>query len=174
MSLGRTRTHSAVLLGALAILLSIAAYYVIGRVITKLILDILLFGVAVVVCWTWFSAAVGALRGGARSAADKIILTVWGSWTALLVQRIYVLAITALTITEPDGTQLRPLWLSEGPISVLVVTVVLIAGTYAAYATVSEADVPIHERRSILVATFVGGLAVGILTTIAVIFGFTF
>lgn len=174
MPLRRIKANAAVLLGALGIVLAVGSYYTAGQQFTKLVLDILLFGVAIVVFGTWFFAALDALRNGAKTASDKVILTVWGTWTAVLVQRIYVLVITALSTTNAEGVVTRPLWLTDSPVSVFLVALFLIAGLYAAYATVSEADVPVQERRSVLIATFVGGLAVGVVGTAAVIFGFTF
>lgn len=157
--------YTALIVGGVALAAALVSYYVLGTVLTKLILDILLLGAAVIVSWTWAPAAFQAAKNGARSAAHKIILTVWTSWSALLIQRLYVLGLSA------SG---RPKWLLNSPVPIVVATLILIAGGYAAYATISEPDVPIQERRHVLFASFLGGLVVGSVLASALIFGFTF
>ncbi len=164
MPLRRLKPYTAVILGALVLIAALAAYYVVGLYWTKLVLDIMLFGLAAVICLTWWPAAMSAFTGGARIAADKVILTVWLTWTAIFIQRSFVLISTYME---------RPTWLTESPFPVMIVSVGVIAGAYAAYATVSETEVPIQERRQVLIATFVGGILTGIILTLA-IFGFHF
>jgi hypothetical protein len=166
----RLKTHAAVLLGFLAVGICLAAHYVIGQELTKLYLDVLL-GASVIVSLTWFPAARDAIRRGANTAGDKIILSIWVSWTALLVQRIYVLGVS---ITTDPITGQRADWLVTSPAATVVAALILVAGAYTAYATVSDARVPIHERKFVLTATFIGGLIVGFVLACALIFDWHF
>jgi hypothetical protein len=143
-------------LGFIAMGLALVSYYLIGRAETLYALNILVLSVSVVVNITWFPAAIGAIRNGARSAADKIVLTVWGSWMILTVQRIYTLL---LTVYE------RPSWLIETPINILIVTGIIVAGRYAAYSTIGEAEAPRQEKLWVYFGTAAGGCVFGILVT---------
>jgi hypothetical protein len=157
-------SHAAIWLAGLAILMDLAFFYTLGVTTLALILNILVLGVAVVASLSWTPAAISAFRNGAAHADDKVILSVWGSWTVLLLQRIYVLGITIASETKPDGTVVRPAWLVESPINSLIVTLIIIIGCYASYATVTEAGAPKRERSWMVFCTGVAiGVVIGVL-----------
>lgn len=159
------KSNIVLLLSALALFAAELSYFVFGLYWTKLVVDTLLLGAAIIVSTTWFTAALDAFRAKAVDAGDKIVLTVWITWTAILIQRLYVIVGTALD---------RPQWWVDSPGSITVTTLVLIAGAYASYATVGDAHVPIRERRFVLMATFIGGLVVGGTLVAAIVFNLHF
>lgn len=166
------RGYSAVVLAVGALVTALLAYFIFGPYWTKLVLDVLLLGAAVVVSLTWLSAAVEAVKNGARDAGDKIVLTVWVSWTALLGQRIYALVVSFLRANNPQSSTATQLM--ESPIPIMVGTLILIAGAYASYATVAETHVPLREQRYVLIASFIGGMVVGGTLIAAILFNLHF
>lgn len=152
----RLKSSAALWLGFVAMAFALLSYFVVGRAETLYALNILVLSVSVVVNITWLPAAIGAIKNGARSAADKIVLTVWGSWMILTIQRIYALL---LTIYE------RPTWLIETPINALIVTGIIVAGCYAAYSTIGEAEAPHQEKIWVYFGTAAGGCVFGVLVT---------
>lgn len=152
----RIKGSAAPWLGVVAMALALLSYFVIGRAETLYALNILVLSVSVVVNITWAPAAMGAIRNGAKSAADKIVLTVWGSWMILSSQRLYTLLLTVYG---------RPDWLIETPINILIVTGIIVAGCYAAYSTIGEAEAPRQEKLWVYFGTAAGGCVFGILVT---------
>lgn len=156
----RIKGSAALWLGVVAMAITLLSYLAIGRAETMYALNILVLSVSVVVNITWFPAAMGAIRNGAKSAADKIVLTVWGSWMILTIQRIYALLLTIYTVDD-----VRPQWLIESPINVLIVTNIIVVGCYAAYSTIGEAEAPRQEKLWVYFGTAAGGCVFGILVT---------
>ncbi len=157
------KTQNALWLAFIAVFVNLAMFYVLGPDTTILTLQVIVLGVAVTVSVSWFPAAIQAIRRSASSAADKIVLSVWSAWTVLVLQRVYALFLTVYD--RPDA-------LVRSPISSLVTTLIIVAGVYAAYATVTDTDVPVQERSWVIFATAVGSFVAGALATIFIVTGF--
>jgi hypothetical protein len=151
-------TYKALLLGLAALVLNNIIYLLLGYETDTLLTQILVLGVAIAVTVSWLPAAIQAFTRGAIRAADKITISVWTVWAIVTVQRFYALTLNVLD---------RPDWLVYSPIASNIVTAIIVAGAYAAYATVGEADAPKQERGWVLFATFCGGLVAGALGVFA-------
>lgn len=138
---------AAIWLSILALGIYIVAYYTIGSDSTQQLVNLLLLGVAVTISASWWPAAMRALKRGASDDVSKVILTVWLAWTSLVVQRVYVIAVSFLD---------RPVWLANTPLSGIVAMFILIAGAYAIAAPVSSKDTPNKEKTWTLAAIIVG------------------
>lgn len=140
-------------LSVFALVLSVMVYYALGYSTGKWLADSLVTGVAAGMSFTWFAAAMRAMRRGAGDGTAKIVLTVWLAWTIYLVQRVYVLILAALG---------RPQWLSESFVPQLIATVIFLAGAYGLSAPVSGAEeLPRREMAVLLVGWFVAGIVGG-------------
>lgn len=144
--------YQTIWLSALALVLYVVVHYAIGAVTAKWLVDSLVLGVAAGMTWTWRTAAFRAIRRGASSGTDKIILTVWLAWFMFLVQRSYVLMAGALA---------RPDWLTSSAMPGLIATMIFLAGMYglSAPATGSE-DLPRREMLHLIIGWVITG-AVG-------------
>lgn len=152
-------THATLWLGALVLILTLVLFYWAGMTITTLALNTVVLGIAVITSVSWGPAALLAFKDGGRTASDKIIISVWGAWTVLLIQRIYALGIS---ITTVDGVEAK--WLTESPIQPMIVALICVVGAYASYATVTEAGAPKRERSWMIFSTGVGvGVVVGVI-----------
>lgn len=139
-------------LSALALVLYVLVHFAIGNVTAKWLIDSLVLGVASGMAWTWRGAAFRALRRGASSGTDKIILTVWIAWAMFLVQRCYVLIAGALE---------RPDWLINSPVPGLIATMIFLAGMYGLSAPATGAeDLPRREMLHLIIGWIITG-AVG-------------
>lgn len=137
-------------LSLFAIIISILVHYAIGQFWGKLIADCLVAGVASGIVWIWSPAASRAVRRGATSGEDKIILMIWLAWSLYLLQRVYSLSTSALG---------DPTWLREGFAAQLIATLIFLAGMYGLTAPAS----PVGERHppSVISGWFVAGLVAG-------------
>jgi len=129
-----------------------AVYIGMGQEFTKQTVNVLLLGTAVTISVSWFWPAMRAFRRGASDDVSKIVLTIWLSWTALIVQRVYTIVSDALG---------RPDWLIQSPAALVVAVLILIAGGYAVVAPASGEDVPKREKVWSIFATTVGGIVMG-------------
>lgn len=110
-------------LSLFAIIVSVAVHYALGPWTAKWIADSLVLGVAAGMAWTWGRAALAALREGARSGADKIVVTLWLAWLMYFVQRVYVFA-------NKDGA------FSDTLAPQIIATFIFLAGMYGLAAPV--------------------------------------
>lgn len=147
------RKYSTLLLTLLAVLTYFALYTSLGHDGSKFIVDSLTLGIAVIIAGSWSSAAYVAIRNGGASGEDKIILTIWGAWTTLVVQRIYVIFSTITN--QPD-------WLTQGFMPGLVTTLIGCAGTYAIIAPIQDGKAPHQEILWTIGITVLGSLIAGI------------
>lgn len=157
------RTHHVLWVVAGTLGMYLLGYFLLGHEAITSVLNILLLGVSIIVSWSWGPAAWDSYKRGVITAADKIIMAIWGSWSALAVYRLYTLLLDALG---------HPIWLVNTPIDGLGGTFILLMGVFAAYATVSESDVPRLERNHVLLATFIGGAFVGAAIAVGIVVGF--
>lgn len=127
-------------------------FFVFGFTTAKLVADSLVLGVAAGMAWTWHNVAIQAIKRGARTGTDKIILTVWLAWFMLLVQRAYV--IFAAMIDRPE-------WLVAGFVPILIAMMIFLAGFFglSAPATGTE-ELPKRQQLHLIVGWFIAG-AVG-------------
>lgn len=145
-----------------AVVADLASFYLIGAEETTLAVTVAVLGIAVAVSVAWLPAAVGAFRNGAKSAGDKITLSIWGAWTVLVLQRMYALFLTVLK---------RPDWLVDSPSANIIITLIAVAGVYAVYSTVSEANAPRQDRTWTLIAVAAGSFVAGGLAVYAFLTG---
>jgi hypothetical protein len=151
--LNATTNFKTLWLSVAAIIAYLAGHYVVGAETVKFFVDALLLGVSVMLCWTWGPAALRALLNGGHGDVAKIVLTIWLAWTALLVQRVYVISMALLG---------RPQWLLDSPAAGLIATIILIAGCYALLAPSAGGDVPKQEVRNLIIGVALGGVVVGV------------
>lgn len=135
-------------------------FLIMGPEFTKSTVNILVLGEAVTICITWFWAALRAFRRGGSDDISKIILSVWLAWTALIIQRIYVIIAQSYN---------RPEWLIDGYLSIFVVVLILISGGYAVMAPATGEDVPRRERVWTTLGATIGGVVIGAAGTLAYI-----
>jgi hypothetical protein len=64
------------------------------------------------------------------------------------------------------------MWLIDSPASTIVTTLICVAGVYAAYATVSEAQIPKQDKSWTLISTAIGSFAAGAFLVFALMSGF--
>lgn len=140
----------------------LATYLIVGAEISVQAVRFLLLVIAIIVGISWLPAALSALRGGVRSAADKIVITVWGSWTLLICSSIY--AVLNIILEQPK-------WLENSPALGIILTLFFMMGLYAAYATVSVEAMPKQEKIWLLVSTFLGGGVMGAVLTWIILAG---
>ena len=159
------KRYNALWLGMFAVMSTLTSFYTWGYEFTTHVLNVIILGVAVTVSMSWTPAALRAIQDGANGGANKVILAIWLSWTALIIQRIYAFALTVMG---------RPNWLVESVCGPLVITCLIVAGSYAAYSTVSESEVPQVERQWVLLSTLAGGICMGVLGTIFYFTGWRF
>lgn len=145
--------YATLILSVVAVLAYLVIYGTFGQIFSKFVVDSLALGLAVVISGSWSSAAVRSIKNGGSTAEDKIILTIWGAWTTLLVQRSYVILSTLLN--KPD-------WLTSSPMPGLITTLILVVGMYALIAPVQSSKAPHQEIPWILVSTLIGGLVSGV------------
>lgn len=146
---------NAVIWGILANVIYFACYYVIGRFTTLILVNALLIGINSLVAITWFPAVAKAIKNGGRSSADKILISLWGVFTWIDIQRLYAL------VNEMLG---QPAWIRSTPIAGWIAMNILVLGTFAAYATVTDSElrVPIREKRFIFIGTLISGIIIGL------------
>lgn len=154
---------TALVAAVVAMALALLAYSVWGVEPPKQFAYVLLFGVAVGISISWAPAAINALKRGASDDNAKIILTIWLSWLALIVLAAY--ANLTIWLQRPD-------WLIKSPASLVVVVLMLIAGSYALVAPATGEDIPKREKIWSSIATGIGGAAVGVILTLMAIYGF--
>lgn len=154
--MSRLTNHYAVMLSVLALILYTLALPAFGYGITKEAVDAAILFVAVVLAWSWAPAAGRAFRSGGTGGA-AIVMSLWLAWTALVVQRLWVIAV------RWNG---RPDWMIESPINGYVGVLIFIAGAYAIVAPVTVDDVPRREIVHMVIAAAMGGLAVGVALTV--------
>lgn len=154
------RNSAALWLGVLAIVIYPPLHFLLGAEVAKLILDSLVLGVAVVISWSWSSAAWEAASNGGRDASDRILLTIWLAWTTLAIQRIYVITVTALG---------RPDWLTSSIWPGEITTLIFVAGMYAIFAPVTGDKVPRREIINTIIAVAIGSAMAGASAAIAML-----
>jgi drug/metabolite transporter (DMT)-like permease len=130
-------THVAVLYGLAILTIFLGMYYAFGQDIPRQIANIVLLGTAVTICLGWFPAAQKALRNGVQEGRELIIVTIWMSWTGLLVQRVYTIANESLG---------RPDWLTNSPGSIIVAVLIMVSGLYAVVAPITDPEVLSREK----------------------------
>lgn len=156
-------TNAAALIAGLAtITIALIAYAFVGVEPPKQLGYVLLFGVAVGISISWAPAAVRSIKRGASDDHSKIILTIWLSWTALVVLAAYANLLFWLQ---------RPKWLVDSPISLMVVVFMLIAGGYALVAPASGENTPKRERIWTITSAAIGGSLVGAIIALMTVFG---
>lgn len=140
----------------------IAASYIMFRLfgfeITKGTANVLVLGEAVTISITWFWAALRAFRRGGSDDISKIILSVWLAWTALIIQRVYVIVAQAYDRAD---------WLVDGYMSIFVTVLILISGGYAVMAPSAGENVPRRERIWTILGATIGGAVIGAAGTLA-------
>lgn len=149
-------------LSAAIIATYMATYLIVGAELSVLAVRFLLLVIAVIVGISWLPAAISAMRGGVRSAADKIVITVWGSWTLLICSSIY--AVLNIVLEQPA-------WLTNSPALGIILTMFFMMGLYAAYATLSAEVLPKQEKVWLLISTFLGGTVMGAVATWIILVG---
>ncbi len=163
------KTHTAIWLGLGVLLLDLIAYFLLGYDIVYRAIQIPILGIAVTAMAAWTPSAMSAIRRGGKSAADKITMAIWMSWSVLTIQRIYAFFVAMLTI---DGE--RPMWLVASPISTMIGTLIVIAGSYSAFATVVDPMVARPDKGWTIISSIIGAFAAGALTTYALLYGLNF
>lgn len=158
--MSRLSNWSALIVALLVIAGSYIMFMVFGQDITKNTVNILLLGEAVTISITWFWAAMRAFRRGGSDDISKVVLSVWLAWTALIMQRIYVIILDAYN---------RPDWIVNSYASTFVVVLILISGGYAVMAPASGDDIPRRERVWTTLGATIGGIVIGVTSTLAYI-----
>lgn len=146
-------TYNAISVGVLVLVLFLGMYAVFGQNVPRQLANILLLGTAVTISVSWFFPAMRAFKRGAGDDISKIVLTVWLSWTALVVQRVYTIIVENV-----------PAWtdtLRESPASIIVAVLILISGGYAVVAPATGEDIPRREKVWTLIAATIGGIVMG-------------
>jgi hypothetical protein len=147
-------THVAVTVGVVIIALLMLLYALLGQEVPKQIANIVLLGTAVTICVGWFPAFRRVLVLGIRNGPDRLIATVWLSWTALLIHRIYIILNDSLGY--PD-------WLVDGPGSIIVVALIIVSGWYAVIAPITDPEIPtrfkVWDRIAIVLGSIVMSMA---------------
>lgn len=122
--------------------------------VAKLTVEVLLFGVAVAVSYGWGISALDAIKSGASEDWDKGVLSIWGFWAAMVIQRLYAIIFIG------NG---RPQWMIELPISGLITVLFITAGVYALIAPTSNKVIPEEwmskERYHLLTSVIIGIVA---------------
>lgn len=139
---------------AIASVLTLVAYllgYATFGAQAKFVVDALLLAVSIIISCTWAPAAWRALRRGASDDVGKVVLTVWLAWSALLIQRVYVIVLAATGLTAAAA---------NSPFPGLIATIILVAGAYAVLAPSEGEGVPRAELINLIAASFVAGVAV--------------
>lgn len=146
--------YLAVILSVLMVIAYLLFDWLVGTGPAKVTIDSLTLGVGLVIMYSWGSAAISAIRTGIRKDSSKIVLTIWLSWTVLVIQRIYVLIYTI--IGKPD-------WLADSFFPGLITVLIFIAGMYAIVAPVQTDPTPRRQVISLVVSGVVAGLVAGII-----------
>lgn len=155
-------THAALLLSLVTVVVYYALYISLGTDPAKLTVDALILGEGVVIVMTWWSAAWAAIRRGAQTGEDKVILTIWLAWLTLLISRAYTIWFVL------SG---RPDWLRDSPVGGTISTLILIAGGYAIFAPITSGQVvPKPVLINIIIAAVAGAFAAGFMIA-AYVFG---
>jgi len=151
-----------------AILVSGLIYYLRGPSEAKWIADSLVLGVWAGMTWTWTRVAARSLTKAKPDGVDKIIGLVWLASVMFLVQRVYTIAVAALTV----GTQ-RPLWLTESFVPQLIATLIFLAGLFGLSAQSEQArDLPRRQYLTVMSGWFVAGIVTGAAAVYLLISGF--
>lgn len=156
------KTHITIWLGLGALLLDLIAFILLGYDAVYKAIQIPVLGIAVTAMAAWTPTGLAAIRRGGKSAADKITLAIWMSWSVLTVQRIYTFFVAMWD---------RPDWLVYSPISSLISTLIIVAGVYSAFATVVDPQIQRPDRGWTLISTAIGAFAAGALATYALLYG---
>lgn len=114
--------------GIAFLLLVVVMHYLTEPDSTRLTVEVLLFGACVSCSWGWKEAAWTAFLNGAKSDWDKGVLSVWGFWTAMVLQRIFAIVYIGLQ---------RPKWMMESPVSSVITGMFLITAVYTIVAPAS-------------------------------------
>lgn len=131
-----------------AIALSILLHFALPND-AKWIADSLVLGAAAGMVWTWGPAASRAVRRGAASGSDKVIMTVWLAWALYLVQRAYVLI-------NKDGI------LTGTLVPHLIATFIFLAGMYGLAAPIDpREELPPRQMAFIITGWFITGIVAG-------------
>lgn len=144
--------YSTLLLSIMAVLAYLTIYYGVGYDNSKYIVDALSLGVGFVITASWSTAAINAMLNGGQSGANKIVLAIWGSWTVLVIQRIFV--VISSILGKPD-------WLTYGPEPGIITTLIIVAGMYVVIAPAQDSDAPHNEITWMIFTALLGGILAG-------------
>lgn len=144
-------THVAVTVGLTIIAAFMAAYFVWGSEPPKQLANILLLGTATTISVGWAPAFWKSIKRGLKTGTARLIATVWLSWTALLIHRIYIIINDSLRSPE---------WLTTGPWSILIVALITASGWYAVIAPITDPDILASEKRWDRVAIALGTIVI--------------
>lgn len=156
------RTHRAIWLGLGAVILDVLAYFLLGYDTTIRALQILVLGVAVAAMTAWTPAATNAIKRGATTAADKIVLSIWMAWTVLTLQRFYTFFVVLLD---------RPDWLVQSIFPSIITVNIIVAGIYATFATASESTIPKQDHAWTMISVGLGSFVAGSFATFVFVTG---
>ena len=133
----RLTPNTAVLTGLCILTLFLGMYYLFGQEIPRQIANIVLLGTAVTISIGWMPAAINAFREGIKTGSHLIVVTIWMSWSGLMIQRVYTI------INESLG---RPDWLTNSPGSIIVAVLIMVSGLYAVVAPITDPEVLKREK----------------------------
>lgn len=156
------KTHMTIWLALAALALDLIAFLLLGYETVFKAIQVPILGIAVTAATAWTPTGLAAIRRGGTSAADKIALAIWMSWTVLALHRAYTFFVAMWD---------RPDWLVYSPISSMIGTLIIVAGIYSAFATVSDPAVVRPDKTWTLISTAVGAFAAGALATYALLYG---
>lgn len=162
-------TRNMLWLSIFALTISALTYYAIGPWWAKWVVDSLVLGVWAGMTWTWARAARIAGVKTRPDAADMVVVTLWMASAMYVIQRIYSMAVVALT--SPEGV--RPIWLTESIVPHMIATLIFIAGIHGLSAQSEEArNLPRRQYLTVVSGWFVAGIVTGAAAVYLLIVGF--
>jgi hypothetical protein len=126
-----------------------------------MLVDLSVLGISAYHTVNYSPPALRALRSGASTGGQRIVVGMWLFWLVLLAQRGWVVVLSAAG---------RPESLSHSLVPTVIASGLFIAGFYLAAAPVSDNyELPKRETRMMLLATAFSFLIVGLVLGIYVV-----
>lgn len=150
-------THRSIGLSLAVILVFFLGYFIFGATATKTVMDSLVIGTAVTICWSWRRPAWYSLKEGVKDGSGNILVSIWLLWTILLLYFVYVVVFTLMG---------RPEWVRNLPIGGSVSTMLFLSGSYAVLVPLNTSEeIPRPTLRGIVVGIAIGCMVAGALMT---------